>query len=40
MFSVFAAHWAYRVKSAVWLCAVLAVIWVPPDVAVYQPLNV
>ena len=35
-----ACHWAYRMKSAVWLCAVPGVIWVPPDVAVYQPLNV
>ena len=35
-----ACHWAYRVKSAVWLCAVPAVISLPPDVAVYQPLNV
>ena len=35
-----ACHWAYRVKSAVWLCAVPAVISLPPEVAVYQPLNV
>ena len=35
-----ACHWAYRVKSAVWLCAVPAVIWVPLEVAVYQPVNV
>ena len=40
MFSVFTAHWAYRVKSAVWLCAVPAVISLPPDAAVNQPLNV
>ena len=33
-------HWAYRVKSAVWLCAAPAVIWVPPEAAVYQPVNV
>ena len=35
-----ACHWAYRVKSAVWLWSSPAVIWVPPDVAVYQPVNV
>ena len=35
-----ACHWAYKVKSAVWLCAVPAVMWVPPDAAVYQPVNV
>ena len=35
-----ACHWAYRVKSAVWLCASPAVISLPPEAAVYQPLNV
>ena len=33
-------HWAYRVKSLVWLWAAPAVSSVPPDAAVYQPLNV
>ena len=33
-----ACHWAYRVKSAVWLCP-CGVIWVPPDAAVYQPVK-
>jgi len=32
-----ACHWAYRVKSAVWLCDSPAVIWVPPEAAVCQP---
>ena len=36
----FAVHWAYTVKSAVWLCAALEVISVPPDAAVNQPANV
>ena len=35
----FAVHWAYNVKSAVWLCAALLVISVPPDAAVNQPAN-
>ena len=37
---MFVVHWAYRVKSLVWPCAVPAVIWVPPEAAVYQPVNV
>ena len=36
----FDVHWAYNVKSAVWLCAALLVISVPPDAAVNQPANV
>ena len=36
----FAVHWAYSVKSAVWLCAALVVIPAPPDAAVNQPANV
>ena len=36
----FAVHWAYTVKSAVWLCAASEVISVPPDAAVNQPANV
>ena len=36
----FAAHCAYNVKSAVWLCAALVVISVPPVAAVNQPANV
>ena len=35
-----ACHWAYRVKSAVWLCDSPAVIWVPPEAAVCQPVKV
>ena len=35
-----AVHWAYNVKSAVWLWAEPAVIWVPSDAAVNQPANV
>ena len=36
----FAVHCAYNVKSAVWLCAALVVISVPPVAAVNQPANV
>ena len=36
----FAVHWAYSVKSAVWLWAALVVISVPSDAAVNQPLKV
>ena len=36
----FAVHWAYSVKSAVWLWAEPAVIWVPSDAAVNQPAKV
>ena len=35
-----ACPWAYRVKSAVWLCDSPAVIWVPPEAAVCQPVKV
>ena len=35
-----ACQWAYRVKSPVWPWLSPALIWVPPDVAVYQPLKV
>ena len=35
-----AVHWAYNVKSAVWLWAEPAVIWVPSDAAVNQPAKV
>ena len=36
----FAVHWAYNVKSAVWLCTALVVISVPLIAAVNQPANV
>ena len=36
----FDVHWAYSVKSAVWLCATSVMISVPPDAAVNQPANV
>ena len=36
----FATHWAYSVKSVVWLCATSVMISEPPDAAVNQPANV
>ena len=35
-----ACHWAYNVKLVDWPWSSPAVIWVPPEVAVYQPVKV